>query len=584
MDTPGNSKNKNLRDILGSLRKGFLQVGFFSMFINLMMLIPPLYMLQVYDRVLTSRSKETLLLLTLLLGWMFLTMGVLEFVRSRMMVRLSSRLDALLNRRLYRSVMQLSLSQPGEVGSQPLEDLSNIRQFISGSGIFAFFDAPWIPIYLAILFLFDSLFGLLALFAATLLGIFAIVNELSTRGLQRQSAEGQVAAMKAVDAQMRNAEVVRAMGMETALRERWFSAHAGSIKAQSKAADRAGVWVNLSKTLRLLFQSLMLGLGAYLAINNQITAGMVIAGSIILGRALSPIDQMIGVWKAFLGARMAYRRLDSLLEELPELPKRLSLPKPRGELAVDKAVLVPPGASDPALRGISFALRPGEAMAIIGGSAAGKSSLVRAMLGVWPLAAGSVCLDGAEIEQWNADELGPRIGYLPQDVELFDGTVAENIARFTDPEERRIIKAARIAGIDRMIRGLPDGYDTLIGQDGMSLSGGQRQRIGLARAVFNKPRLVVLDEPNSNLDRFGDKALSAACRYLKGKGVTLVIVSHRPEILKHVDKILVIEKGVQQVLGPRDEVLRHMGLPLPAPRRVQRAERRLHLATTAKAG
>ena len=574
-----NCKPTNLKDILASLRKGFFQVGFFSLFINLMMLVPPLYMLQIYDRVLTSRSQETLLLLTLLLGWMFITLGVLEFVRSRMMVRISTRLDDRLNKRLYRLIMKLALQRPGQSSSQPLADLSGVRQFMSGNGIFAFFDTPWVPVYLAILFMFDPALGLLGLFATMLLGVLAIVNEASTRGLQQAASEGQTTAARTVDAQLRNAEVLRAMGMHDDLRQRWAESHLASIKAQAQAADRAGVWTSISKTLRLLFQSLMLGLGAYLAINNQITPGMVIAASIILGRALAPIDQMIGAWKGFTGARLSFNRLNELLEEIPEEARRVSLPAPEGRLSVDRAIVVPPGAKAAALRGISLQLEPGEALAIIGGSAAGKSTLVRAMLGLWPLSAGHVRLDGADIDHWNPDELGPYIGYLPQDVELFEGTVAQNIARFRDADDRQVVKAAQIARCDEMIRALPEGYDTQIGAGGLALSGGQRQRIGLARAVFGSPRLVVLDEPNANLDRAGEKALSATCRYLKKQGATLVLVSHRHNILKHVDKILVIEQGSQQLLGPRDAVLQHLQADAAMRRQQATAHPHLHLAS-----
>ncbi|MET0083571.1 MAG: type I secretion system permease/ATPase [Sedimenticola sp.] len=573
MKTAPHNSDENLGSILRSQGRGFAQIGLFSLFINLIMLVPPLYMLQVYDRVLTSRSEETLLLLTLILGWMFLTLGLLEFVRSRIMVRLAAQLDERLSQRLYRTVMNLALLQRGETGSQPLADLASIRQFMSGNGAFAFFDTPWIPVFIAILFLFDPLFGLLALFSAGMLFLLAIINEFSTRRLQKQAAAVQAGATATIDAQLRNAEVLRAMGMLPNLQQQWLEQHTDAIKAQSGAADRSGIWVNMSKTLRLLFQSLMLGLGAYLAINGQITAGMVIAGSIILGRALAPIDQMIGAWKGFISARTAYRRLDQLMSDIPEAKTRLSLPRPKGAIGVDRAILVPPGSETPALRGVSFAIRPGEALAVIGGSAAGKSSLVRAMLGVWPLASGSVRIDGAEIDQWNPEELGPSIGYLPQDVELFDGSVAENIARFGELDERKIIRAARVAGVDAMIRELPEGYDTRIGNQGASLSGGQRQRIALARAIYGKPSIIVLDEPNSNLDREGEKALSAACRYLKKKGTTLVVVTHRQRILKHMDKILVIEGGMQQLFGPRDAVLDQIQArraplhPVPNPRR-----------------
>ena len=559
-----------LKALFEASRKSLGQVGLFSLFINLMMLVPPLYMLQIYDRVLTSRSEETLLLLTLLLGWMFATLGVLEFVRSRMMVRIGARLDEHLKERLYHLVMKLGLSQQ-KTGAQPLADLANIRQFVSGNGVFAFFDTPWAPVYLAILFLFDTAMGLLGLFAMLLLGTLAIVNEFSTRKLQSQAAGDHQHAAQTLESQLRNAEAAQAMGMQQALCERWNRAHAASLQAQTEAADRTGLWSSLSKTLRLLLQSLMLGLGAYLAISKQITPGMVIAGSIILGRALAPIDQMINAWKGFTGARLSYQRLNDLLEEQPQAERRVSLPAPEGRLQIERAVVMPPGGETPALRGVSLEVAPGEALAIIGSSAAGKSTLVRALLGLWPLSHGSVRLDGADIGHWNRDELGPHIGYLPQDVELFDGTVAQNIARFSKAKDRKVIKAAQIAGVDELIRALPEGYDTRIGPGGLALSGGQRQRIGLARAVFGDPRLVVLDEPNAHLDMAGEKALSATCRYLRKQGVTLVLVSHRHNILRHVDRVLLLDRGQQQLLGPRDAVLQHLQdktrpMPVPAAR------------------
>jgi ATP-binding cassette subfamily C protein EexD len=353
------------------------------------------------------------------------------------------------------------------------------------------------------------------------------------------------------------------MGMQKALQGRWLDRHLASLRAMSNAADRAGAWMNLSKTLRHLFQSLMLGLGAWLAIDGQITAGMVIAGSILMGRALAPIDQLIGAWKGFVGARHAYYHLEQLLQQTPEKKRRLSLPAPKGEIRVENAVLIPPGGESTVLKGVSLHLRPGEMLAIVGNSAAGKTSLIRSILGLWPLSAGRVQLDGADIAQWNPGELGSRIGYLPQDVELFDGTVAENIARFTKTKDSRIVKAAHIAGVDKLIRALPDGYNTRIGAGGVALSGGQRQRIALARAIFGKPPVIILDEPNSNLDAQGERALARACRYLKKHGVTLILVSHRRSILKMADKILSLQQGRLHLFGPRDAVLKRLFRPTP---------------------
>jgi ATP-binding cassette subfamily C protein EexD len=563
MTSSTNQATTQLKDASLSERRSFIQVGVFSLFVNLILLVPPLYMLQVYDRVLASRSHETLFLLTMVLVWMFVTLGLLEYVRSRMLVRIGSRLDHQLHGRIYRAVMQVALRNPGEASDRPLSDLSRMRQFVSGNATFAFFDSPWIPVYIGVLFLFDPWFGWFALFAAAVLTVLALVNEFSTRNPQYCAGEAQMQAGNIIGAQMRNAEALHAMGMHKALQNRWLDRHLTSLRAMSNAADRAGIWMNLSKTLRQLFQSLMLGLGAWLAIENQITAGMVIAGSILMGRALAPIDQLIGAWKGFISARHAYHHLDQLLESVPEKQLRHSLPKPKGEVRVENAVLIPPGGDSTVLKGVSLYLRPGEMLAIVGNSAAGKTSLIRAILGLWPLSAGKVTLDGADIGQWNADELGKWIGYLPQDVELFDGTVAENIARFTDAEDSRITKAAHVAGVDELIRSLPDGYNTRIGAGGVALSGGQRQRIALARALFGKPPIVILDEPNANLDEQGELALAMACNYLKDRGTTLILASHRRRILGMADKIISLQDGRLHMFGPRDAVMERLYQPTP---------------------
>jgi len=563
MTTSTNRSANELKQAILTERRSFIRVGVFSFFINMILLAPPLYMLQVYDRVLASRSHETLFLLTMVLVWMFITLGLLEFVRSRMLVRLGSRIDHQLHGRIYRAVMSRALQDPSGASDRPLNELSRIRQFVSGNATFAFFDSPWIPIYIGVLFLFDAWFGWFALFAAAVLGTLALVNEFSTRKPQFCASEAQQQAGNIIGAQMRNAEVLHAMGMHKALQKRWLDRHLASLRAMSNAADRAGVWMNLSKTLRQLFQSLMLGLGAWLAIESQITAGMVIAGSILMGRALSPIDQLIGAWKGFVGARHAYDHLSQLLEQTPESERRLSLPAPKGEIRVENAVLIPPGGDSTVLKGVSIYLRPGEMLAIVGSSAAGKTSLIRAILGLWPLSAGKVALDGAEIGQWNPDELGSCIGYLPQDVELFDGTVAENIARFTEAKDEQIVRAARIAGVDEMIRALRDGYNTRIGVGGVALSGGQRQRIALARALFGNPPIIVLDEPNANLDSNGEFALAMACRHLKKNGTTLILTSHRRRILGMADKILSLEDGRLHLFGPRDAVMERLYHPTP---------------------
>jgi ATP-binding cassette subfamily C protein EexD len=547
-----------LKLILASFRKNFAYVALFSMFINMLMLVPPIYMLQVYDRVMASRSVETLIMLTLIVVWLFITMGVLDFIRSRILVRLGTQMDERLNGRLFDSMNRFALRYPGKGSSQPLSDLTTIRQFMTGSGPFAFFDAPWIPFYFAILFLFHPWLGIFSIFAAIILIIVAIFNDLSTKKLMLEANNNNAKSMALVNAQLRNAEVLHAMGMGDKMRERWLQQHLNFLKAQSDASDGAGLWMNLSKTLRMMFQSLMLGLGGYLAISNEISAGMVIAGSILMGRALAPIDQMIGAWKQFGAARVSHKRLDALLNEFPAEIERMSLPAPKGALQVETLTIVPPGSQQAVLRAVSFAIDAGDSLVILGASAAGKSSLLRAIVGVWPSTAGAVRLDGTEIPHWNRTELGPYIGYLPQDVELFEGTVAENISRFNDLDSEKIVAAAKMAGVDEMIRHLPEGYETLIGAGGATLSGGQRQRVGLARALYGSPSLVILDEPNANLDEVGEKALVNACVQLKKAGTTLILVTHRTNILGIADKILLLADGMVKLFGPRDEVLQKL--------------------------
>ncbi len=557
-NTSSEPPRTELKSLLHSFGGSFMFVGLFSLFINLLMLVPPLYMLQVYDRVMTSRSEETLLMLTLILVWLFITMGLLEFVRSRILIRLGSRFDDQLSHRLYQAMMGHALRHPGKAGSQPVRDLNAVRQFLAGNAPFAFFDTPWIPVYLGILFLFHPYLGWFSVFAALVLLVLAIANEITTRQHHLKAASSNEQANMMVQAQLGNAEVLYAMGMQSALQKRWFKKHLATLKAQAAASDQAGVWTNLSKTLRLLFQSLMLGLGAWLAIDNELSAGMVIAGSILMGRALAPVDQLINTWKQSNGALASYRRLNTLLGTIPKAKQRLSLPPPEGNLKLESVTLIPPGGKLPVLKSIDLFLNAGETLVIFGPSAAGKSSLMRAIVGVWPLMTGKVRLDGTEMGHWNREELGPFMGYLPQDIELFEGTVAENIARFGELDAEMVVSAARLAGVDEMIRHLEDGFETLIGVNGVALSGGQRQRIGLARALYGNPRLVLLDEPNANLDEQGEAALMETCRTLKKRGITVVMVTHRSGILQLADKLLLLANGQVNLFGERDAVLNKM--------------------------
>lgn len=550
------SSRSELVEVISGFKKSFIYIGLFSFIINLLMLVPSLYMLQVYDRVMMSRSNETLLMLTLIVVWLFIVMGLLEFVRSGLMIRLGSQLDAKLNTRLYSSMVAHAVAKPGQGTAQPMSDLTAMRQFMTGNGLFAFFDAPWMPVYIAVLFLFHPLFGWFAIGAAVILVMVAIINEKSTKALLAEANTASIKSNQTIATQLRSVEVLQAMGMLSALRARWLSKHLQFLKFQSDASDKAAVWSNVSKNLRLMFQSLILGVGAYLAVQNEITAGMLIAGSIIMGRALAPIDLMIGSWKQFGGARSSFERLTELLKAYPEKEHNMSLPAPVGALSVEGIHVFPPGSKQASLVNVSFALNAGEVLGVIGPSAAGKSSLARVLMGVWPTANGKVRLDGAELNHYNRDELGPYIGYLPQDVELFEGTVAENIARFSAVDSDKVVKAAQLAGVHDMILKLPEGYNTPLGAGGVSLSGGQRQRVGLARAMYGDPRFVVLDEPNANLDDAGERALVQAVLNFRQLGTTVVLITHRPGILGVTDKILLLTEGQVRAFGPRDDVLR----------------------------
>ncbi|WP_129139144.1 type I secretion system permease/ATPase [Modicisalibacter coralii] len=551
----------DLQRALKACRGSFVSVGFFSMFINLLMLVPPLYMLQVYDRVISSRSADTLLMLTLVVIFLFAVMGLLELVRSRILIRVGNRLDTMVNQRLYSAMFRRSVMSQGQQSAQPLNDLTSLRQFLTGNGLFAFFDAPWVPIYLAVLFLFHPWLGVFATCAGIVLLTLAIANEKATKGLLSEANSENIKAQELANSNLRNSEVLHAMGMLPGIMGRWASKHHEFLAKQSQASDRAGALANASKVLRMLFQSMILGLGAFLVLEGEMTPGMMIAGSILMGRALSPIDQMIGSWKGFVASRSAYKRLNELLEQIPEEQRRMSLPAPKGDIDVETVAAAPPGVRMATIRGINFSVGSGEHIGIIGPSAAGKSTLARVLLGIWPTQVGSVRLDGAEIIHWNRDELGPHIGYLPQDIELFDGTISENIARFGQVDAQKVVAAAQKAGVHEMILQLPNGYDTVISGSGGALSGGQRQRIGLARALYGNPVLVVLDEPNSNLDDSGERALGEAIRQLKAEGTTLFVISHRQSVLKHVDQLLVLKEGQVSMFGPRDQVLAQFAKP-----------------------
>ena len=544
-----------LKKSLLSAKKSFIMVGLFSMFINILMLVPPLYMLQLYDRVLGSRSQDTLIMLTLIVVVLFITMGLLEVVRSRVLVRVGNKLDSMLSQRIFDNLFELERKAPGRSSSMPLNDLTQVRQFITGNGLFAFFDAPWMPIYIIVLFIFHPAFGFFAIFAAIVLVGITVANEYSTKEKLAEANNLSRASTIYVDSNIRNAEVVNAMGMRNNISKIWADKYYGFLNAQNIASDSAGVWSNLSKSLRVMFQSLILGLGAYLAINMEVTPGMMIAASIIMGRALAPLDLIIGSWKGFSSARSSYERIEGLLNDFPKDKEYMQLPAPKGEITLENVVVIPPSGTVPSLKGISMRIEKGDVVGIIGPSAAGKSSLARVMLGLWPLTNGVARIDKADISQWNREDLGQYVGYLPQDIELFEGTVSQNIARFGEVEPEKVVEAATKAGVHEMILKLPEGYDTKIGPGGASLSGGQRQRIGLARALYNNPVFIVLDEPNSNLDDVGEAALVEAIKTLRAGGTTVVIITHRTNVLQATNKLALINNGVLELYGNTNDVL-----------------------------
>lgn len=545
-----------LKNSLLLCKRSFLTIGLFSLFINLLLIVPSFYMLEVYDRVLGSRSVNTLLMLTIIVSVLLATYGALEWVRSRIMVRVSTQLDLMLGGRVLNASFKQSLYTSGlGVSFQPISDLTGLRQFLTGSAIFAFFDVPWIPVYLGIMFFFHPAFGFLTLFGALIAVALAYANERATASRLAEANRENSSALALVNMSLRNSEVLFSMGMLQDLAKRWKIKNYKVLMLQGRASELSGAILNISRTWRMLLQSLMLGAGAYLVINNDITPGVMTAASILTGRALAPIDQLIGNWRGFIAARGQYARLNEVLKQIPADPERMPLPIPKGDLSVEQIVVTPPGAHAPVIKGISFRAPPGASVGVLGASAAGKSTLARALLGIWPAQSGKVRLDGADMFHLDRAAVGPHLGYLPQDIELFEGSIAENIARFGEIDATKVVEAAQVAGVHEMILRLPQGYDTVIGAHGGALSGGQRQRIGLARAIYGDPKLVILDEPNSNLDDVGERALGEALIKLRQKGTTLFIITHRVSALAYVDNLLVLSEGQIVMSGARDQVL-----------------------------
>lgn len=541
--------------VVRSCLRALVWLVIFSLGINLLILASPIYMMQVFDRVLASGRFETLIFLTLIAGIAVFVMGIVETARGRFLIRVGNWLDHRLSGHIIASALAARLAGHGG-SAQPLRDLATLRSTLASPSVNAVIDAPWVPAFIVIIWLMHPLLGLIALGAAVVLFAVALVNELLSRKALRRAGQFAIAATQSVESALRNAEVIQALGMLPALLGRYGETNAKALTAQRQAGDRGAALVGLSKSLRLFAQIVILGSGAWLVLQGQLTSGGMIAASILLGRALAPVEQSIGAWRQLVGARDAWERLTRLLAEVPPRTKGMSLPAPKGELACQQMTFIPAGNENPILRDITFELASGQVLGIIGPSAAGKSSLCKVVTGAWKPTRGHARLDGADISSWHAEELGVHLGYLPQDVELFAGTVSENIARLArEPDAAAVVAAAKTAGVHDIILSLPKGYDTEVGEAGSFLSGGERQRVGLARAFFGQPKLIVLDEPNASLDSAGEEALVEAILTAKERGSTVLLVTHQPNILLSVDTLMVLREGRIQAMGPRDEIL-----------------------------
>ena len=569
--------HRPLGELSGALWRSshaFLAVAGMSGLVNLLTLTGSFFMLEVYDRVIPSRSIPTLVGLCVLALTLFAAQAALEALRTRILARIGAALDAEVGARVFGLSVQVPLrgARPEDAG-QPLRDLDQIRSFLSGSGPSALFDLPWLPAYVALCFLFHPLIGAVAIGGAVLLAGLTAVTDLATRRPTQLATTHAARRQAASEAARRNAEVIAAMGLQGAIGRRWQAAHDACTDAQQRNADIAGGLGAVSKATRMALQSGVLALGAWLVINNQASGGIIIAASILVARALAPAELAIANWKGFVAARQSWRRLVLALDRMPAAATPLALPAPRASLSVEAVSLMPPGSQRVVVHDASFRLAAGQALGVIGASASGKSSLVRALVRVWTPARGRVRLDGAALEQWSAEALGPHVGYLPQEAELFAGTVAENIARFQDgADAAAIVAAAEAAGAHEMILRLAQGYDTPLGDAGAGLSAGQRQRVGLARALYGAPFLVVLDEPNANLDAEGEAALTRAIHGVRLRGGICVVVAHRPSALAAVDHVLIMAEGRVQAFGPKDEVLKRALRPVAAQHTGQQRE------------
>jgi PrtD family type I secretion system ABC transporter len=562
----GMKPDTDLRRALRACRSAGLFVIAFSFGINLLTLASPLYMMQLYDRVVSSRSVDTLIMLSVAFTGAIAALVVLDALRGQVLSRLGIWLDDRVGPSVIAAGLRASLAGGGAgPGSEAMRDLATLRGFLSGPSTGPLMDAPWAPLFLLLLFVLDPLLGTIGLASSLLLFGLALLNEAATnRPVQHSNAAG-MRSLRALEAAFRNAEVIETMGMREGILKLWQRSGRAVKDAQAVAGRRAALIHASSKFVRLFVQSAIMGAGAWLVIENHASPGVMFGASFLIVRALAPVENAILTWRSVISARLAYRRLQSLLETMSPEPKGMRLPRPQGRLSVEGLFYTPPRTQNPILRNISFALEPGQVLGLIGPSAAGKTTLARCITGAWRPSAGIVRLDGADIGVWLTADGGEHVGYLPQDVELFAGAVRDNIARLGDADPAKVIEAAKLVGLHEVIMRLPKGYDTDIGDGGVKLSGGQRQRIGLARAVFGNPRLVVLDEPNSSLDAEGEAALVDAIAQLKRRGTTVLVIAHRPNILQHADKVLILQNGVVAAFGDRAEIIGRPNLAAAAP-------------------
>lgn len=546
-----------LKEALGELRPFFRKAFLFTFIAALLVLMPSWYMLEVYERVVNSRSHMTLLMISLLVVGAYVVMEVLEWAHAETLQAASLQLDRRLVSRVFAASFEANLRRIPGGTTQPMNDLRTVREFLPGPALKAVMEAPVALVFVVLLFAIHPLLGWSAVVGAILQTTVTWFNERTTQPPLVEANKHAIAAQQYADGSLRNAQVIEAMGMLKNIHRRWMEKQREFLKLQAVASDYAGGFQAISKVLQTTMGSLLLGLGAWLLLRGQLPGGggMMIVGSILGGRVLAPLVTLVTQWRTVVNARDAWRRLDSLLASIPRKPEGMSLPAPRGQLIAENLVVAPPGSQAPILRGVTFGVNPGEVVAVVGPSASGKTTLARVLAGLWPSAGGKARLDGVDVHAWDKSELGPFVGYLPQGVELFDGTLAENIARFGEVEMHKVEAAARTVGLHEYILSLPEGYDTEVGTEGARLSGGQRQRVGLARALYGDPVFVVLDEPNSSLDESGDAALSQAIAAAKSRGTTFVIMTHRTSILAVADRMLVLRDGQVQAFGPRDEVL-----------------------------